>query len=128
MLIILAREAGVHLEEKDVEIEPVLDRSFFEGSVEDFYAKLEKAEPRFGRNQRFVASLVKDPSRPLGYRASIRMQTVDESHPAYWIHGTDNAIIVRSAFHPSPLVIQGAGEGQDASLVDCIGQGLGKNA
>ena len=110
-LIILAREAGVHLEEKDVEIEPVLDRSFFEGSVEDFYAKLEKAGPRFGRNQRFVASLVKDTSKPLGYRASIRMQTVDESHPAYRLHGTDNAIIVRSAFHPSPLVIQGAGEG-----------------
>jgi homoserine dehydrogenase len=36
---------------------------------------------------------------------------MDESHPAYWLHGTDNAIIVRSAFHPSPLVIQGAGEG-----------------
>ena len=110
-LIILAREAGVHLEEKDVEIEPVLDSSFFEGSVEDFYAKLEKAEPHFGRNQRFVASLVKDPSSPLGYKASIRVQTVDESHPAYWLHGTDNAIIVRSTFHPSPLVIQGAGEG-----------------
>ena len=79
--------------------------------MDDFYAKLEKAEPRFDRNQRFVASLVKDPSSPLGYKASIRMQTVDESHPAYWLHGTDNAIIVRSTFHPSPLVIQGAGEG-----------------
>ncbi|MCR4864245.1 MAG: aspartate kinase [Bacteroidales bacterium] len=110
-LIILAREAGVHLEEKDVQIEPVLDKSFFEGSVEDFYAELEKADLHFGRNQRFVASLVKDPSSPLGYKASIRVQTMDESHPAYWLHGTDNAIIVRSAFHPSPLVIQGAGEG-----------------
>ena len=110
-LIILAREAGVHLEEKDVEIEPVLDKSFFEGSVADFYAKLDKANLHFGRNQRFVASLVKDPSSPLGYKASIRVQTMDESHPAYWLHGTDNAIIVRSTFHPSPLVIQGAGEG-----------------
>ena len=110
-LIILAREAGVHLEEKDVKIEPVLDESFFTGSVEDFYAKLDKADLHFGRNQRFVASLVKDPSSPLGYRATISVQTMDESHPAYWLHGTDNAIIVRSAFHPSPLVIQGAGEG-----------------
>lgn len=100
-LLILAREAGVHLDEKDVEIEPVKD--------------VENILP----DQRFVASLVKDDSKPLGYRASIRMQTVDERHPAYWLQGTDNAIIVRSAYHPSPLVIQGAGEGarQAASSV-----------
>lgn len=100
-LLILAREAGVHLDEGDVEIEPVKDF----GSI--------------GPNQRFVASLTRDKSRPLGYKASIRLQTVDEHHPAYWLRGTDNAIIVRSAYHPSPLVIQGAGEGarQAASSV-----------
>lgn len=100
-LLILAREAGVHLDEKDVEIEPVKN--------------FESIRP----DQRFVASLVKDETKALGYRASIRMQTVDERHPAYWLQGTDNAIIVRSAYHPSPLVIQGAGEGarQAASSV-----------
>ena len=89
-LLILAREAGVHLDAGDVEIEPVSD--------------LEKV----GQNQRFVASLVKKDDT---YKASIRLETVGEDHPAYWLKGTDNLIIVRSAFHPSPLVIQGAGEG-----------------
>lgn len=100
-LLILAREAGVRLDEKDVEIEPV------------------KNVGGISSNQRFVASLTRDTSNPLGYKASIRLQTVDEHHPAYWLRGTDNAIIVKSAYHPSPLVIQGAGEGarQAASSV-----------
>jgi len=92
-LLILAREAGVHLDEEDVEIEVVKDLS------------------NVGENQRYVASLVKDSAAPLGYRARIGLQTVDENHPAYWIKGTDNVIVIRSAFHPTPLIIRGAGEG-----------------
>ena len=91
-LLILAREAGVPLEESDVEVEPV-DGSKADGS------------------QRFVASIEKDPSQPKGYRASIRLKTVSPDDPAWNVRGTDNMISIRSAFHPSPLLIQGAGEG-----------------
>ena len=91
-LLILAREAGVPLEESDVEIEPV------DGSKAD-------------GTQRFVASIDKDPSQPKGYKASIRLKTVTPDDPAWSVRGTDNMISIRSAFHPSPLIIQGAGEG-----------------
>ena len=91
-LLILAREAGVPLEESDVEIEPV------DGSA---------VQP----GQRFVASIEKDPAAPKGYRAEIRLQTVGPDDPAWGVRGTDNMISIRSAFHPSPLIIQGAGEG-----------------
>ena len=120
-LLILAREAGVPLEEEEVEIEPVIGPEYFDVPLEEFYAKLEAAEPHFAalesaadaahQRQRFVASLVKDPAGPHGYRASIRVQNVDASHPAYRIKGSENAIIIRSAYHPYPLLIQGAGEG-----------------
>jgi aspartate kinase len=120
-LLILAREAGVPLEEEDVEIEPVIGPEYTGLTLEEFYSKLEADEPRFAalesaadaahQRQRFVASLVKDPAGPHGYKASIRVQNVDASHPAYRIKGTENAIIVRSAYHPYPLLIQGAGEG-----------------
>ena len=120
-LLILAREAGVPLEEEDVEIEPVIGPEYAGLTLEEFYSKLEADEPRFAalesaadaahQRQRFVASLVKDPSGPHGYKAAIRVQNVDASHPAYRIKGTENAIIVRSAYHPYPLLIQGAGEG-----------------
>ena len=118
-LLILARVAGIPLEENDVEVEPVVKLS--DGPVEAFYAELEAQEPALslralkasvkGRRLRFVASLEKDPTAPKGYRASIRVREVEKEHPAYHLRGTENAIILRSAFHPYPLVIEGAGEG-----------------
>lgn len=120
-LLILAREAGVPLEAEDVEIEPVIGPEYAGLTLEEFYSKLEADEHKFAalesaadaahQRQRFVASLVKDPAGPHGYKAAIRVQNVDASHPAYRIKGTENAIIVRSAYHPYPLLIQGAGEG-----------------
>ena len=118
-LLILSRVAGIPLEESDVEVEPVVKLS--EGTTEEFYADLEAQEPALslralkasvkGRRLRFVASLEKDPAAPKGYRASIRVREVEKEHPAYHLRGTENAIILRSAFHPYPLVIEGAGEG-----------------
>ncbi len=120
-LLILAREAGVPLEEEDVEIEPVIGPEYAGLPLDEFYARLEADEPRFAaleaaadaahQRQRFVASLEKDPEGPHGYRASIKVKNVDATHPAYRITGTENAIIIRSAYHPYPLLIQGAGEG-----------------
>ena len=118
-LLILSRVAGIPLEESDVEVEPVVKLS--EGTTQEFYADLEAQEPALslralkasvkGRRLRFVASLEKDPAAPKGYRASIRVREVEKEHPAYHLRGTENAIILRSAFHPYPLVIEGAGEG-----------------
>lgn len=120
-LLILAREAGVPLEEEDVDITPVVGPEFFGIPLEEFYSKLEAAEHVFkareaeadakGCHQRFVASLEKDPAGPHGYKASIGLRLVDGNHPAYRLTGTENAIIIRSAYHPYPLLIQGAGEG-----------------
>ena len=119
-LLILAREAGVRLEEKDVVIEPLIPASLFGVSLEEFYRGLSELEPVFaeahraalakGCRRRFVAFLEKDTS-PLGYKAGIRVEEVRATHPAYYLRGTENAILIRSAFHPSPIVIQGPGEG-----------------
>ena len=117
-LLILSREAGVRLEEKDVKVEPVIPADAFKGTVEDFYAALEAYEPELakkadqanakGERLRFVAYLRKNGK---AYEAGIGIRSVAPEHPAYYLRGTENAIIVRSAFHPYPLVIQGPGEG-----------------
>ena len=117
-LLILSREAGVQLEEEDVAIEPVVPSSVLGGSLEQFYAALEAYEPQWaarvqeasekGFRLRFVSSLEKS---AVGYKARIALKEVAPEHPAYYLRGTENAIIVRSAFHPYPLVIQGPGEG-----------------
>ncbi len=118
-LLILAREAGVRLEEEDVQVTPVIPQELFGVPMERFYEGLEAAEPLFaeaareadaqGFRRRFVASLEKMPSGT--FRAGIGIRNVPPVHPAYHLRGTENAIIVRSAFHPYPLVIQGPGEG-----------------
>lgn len=117
-LLILAREAGVHLEESQVEVTPVVPETLMLGSIGQFYEKLEAYEPAWARQareaadqgfrQRFVAWLENTPE---GFRAGIGLRNVPPVHPAYYLRGTENAIIVRSAFHPYPLVIQGPGEG-----------------
>lgn len=120
-LIILSREAGVGIDEKDVVISPILGDEFFEGDVEAFYKKLAENEEMFaaryqeaaskGLRQRFIASLVKDEQAPFGYRAKIGLESVSSEHPLFNLCGTDNAALIQTDFYPSPLVVQGAGAG-----------------
>ena len=120
-LLILSREAGVGIDEKDVEISSILPEEFFEGDVDAFYAKLAENEAMFaaryneaaskGLRQRFVASLVKDTESSFGYRAKIGLECIDAAHPLYSLCGTDNAALIQTDFYPSPLVVQGAGAG-----------------
>ena len=120
-LLILSREAGVALDEKDVQISPILVDEFFEGDVDAFYAKLAENEEMFaaryneaaskGLRQRFVASLIKDENSPLGYRAKTGLEAVSADHPLFNLNGTDNCAIIQTEFYPSPLVVQGAGAG-----------------
>ena len=124
-LLILAREAGVPLEEADVENKPAVPSELLAADIplEEFYRRLQEMEPQFDADekaaarsqcrQRYLAVLEKDTSRPLGYKATIAVRNVPRNHPAFRILGTENAIIIRSAYHPYPLVIQGAGEGAE---------------
>ena len=118
-LLILAREAGIPLEEDDVEITPMLGPGYFNCDLDEFYRKLTEAEPRFierekeldemGMRQRFVASVKRLPGGN-GFKAEIKMQLVGPDSPFYWISGTENVTVIRSRYS-QPLVIKGAGEG-----------------
>ena len=98
----------------------MLGPEFFDCPIEEFYRLLAEYEPKFiareaelddlGMRQRFVASIHKDPSARLGYKAEIKMQLVGMDSPFFWISGTENVVIIRSAY-TAPLVIRGAGEG-----------------
>ena len=117
-LLIISREAGVPVNESDVEINPILGPEFFKGKVPEFYDKLAASEQQFaasyreaaskGLRQRFIASLEKDGD---SYKVSMGLRMVGPEHPLYNLNGTDNSAIITTAFYPSPLVIQGAGAG-----------------
>ena len=120
-LLILAREAGIPLEEEDVKIVPAVPGKLMNLPLDDFYRRLEELEPEFDAaekaaahsqcRQRFLATLVKDKTSPLGYKASIAVHNVPRNHPAFRILGSENAVILRTTLHPDPVVIQGPGEG-----------------
>lgn len=120
-LLILSREAGVPVDEQDVEIEPILGPEFFGVKQDAFYRLLEEHESDFaaryneaaskGLRQRYIASLVKDSSSSLGYKVKMSLENVPEGHPLFNLCGTDNAAIITTSFYPSPLVVQGAGAG-----------------
>lgn len=128
-LLILAREAGVALEEEDVKITPMLPEAYFNCPLDEFYSRLQAAEPDFIRReaeldemdkrQRFVASLRRDPSSETGYKAEIKMQLYPVSSPFYWISGTQNIIEIKSK-GSAPLVIKGAGEGAQQAAASIL--------
>ena len=105
-LLILGREAGISLEESDIEQAPLPAVS-----DEAAFAALHADAERQGAKLRYVASLVQDPSAPKGWRATIGLQAVGPDSPLYALHGTDNCALFRTGDYASPLVIQGAGAG-----------------
>ena len=121
-LLILSREAGAAIDEADVEIDPILGPEFFSGKVTAFYEMLAANESSFaaayraaadkGLRQRFVASLVAvQEEGGVHYKASMGLQCVGPENPLFNLCGTDNAALIKTAFYPSPLVVQGAGAG-----------------
>lgn len=100
-LLILAREAGVDIDEADVEKEEIpLDEAVLAG--------LWRKAADEGCRLRFVASLEREGE---GYKARMGLRALPESHPFYNLNGTNNCALLTTEFYPSPLVVQGAGAG-----------------
>ncbi|MEG0518650.1 MAG: aspartate kinase [Bacteroidales bacterium] len=108
----------------------------FNAYADEFYKKLEEYEPTLkaqyeaaaknGKKLRFIATL--DKMNSLGRKAylavdpslakdnahtvaRICLEDIDSIHPFYTLEGTDNAVIITSAYYPQSIVIKGAGAG-----------------
>jgi aspartokinase/homoserine dehydrogenase 1 len=118
-LLILAREAGYNLEDKDIEIKPFLPEECFNGSLEEFWKAIEKYNPVFeerrkklaaeNKKLRFVACLDNG-------KAGIELMEVGIDHPAYPLEGSNNIILITTLrYHEQPMVIRGYGAGADVT-------------
>ncbi|MDR0754969.1 MAG: bifunctional aspartate kinase/homoserine dehydrogenase I [Prevotellaceae bacterium] len=113
-ITIIAREAGLTLEQSNIEKNLFLSDEYFNGDVENFYSMLQKNEPYFKK----LYSEAKNENKKLRFMASIKngkaktgLEKIDTNHPFYNLNGTDNAILLYTDFYKSPLRIQGAGAG-----------------
>ncbi|MBO4570612.1 MAG: bifunctional aspartate kinase/homoserine dehydrogenase I [Bacteroidales bacterium] len=103
-ILILSREAGLVIDEADVEAVPLPD-----WHDEEAFRRLYDDAASKGCKLRYTACLEIAPDGE--FKASIGLRQIDETHPFYNLNGTDNCAIVRTSFYPSPLVVQGAGAG-----------------
>jgi bifunctional aspartokinase / homoserine dehydrogenase 1 len=119
-LLILAREAGLTLELKDIKIEKILPPEVEKAkSVDEFFSKLKKHDDDFecmrekaaakGNLFRYIASLENG-------KAKISMQEVNTDHPFYFLSGIDNVIAFTTKYNQErPVVVKGPGAGAEVT-------------
>jgi aspartokinase/homoserine dehydrogenase 1 len=118
-IMILAREAGEPMEMEQITNESFLPASCFDGSVDDFYAEMEKQEAHFKQlydaakaNQaklKFVAMYDQG-------IAKVGLQHIPADSDFYHLYGKDNLVLFYTARYPEqPLVIKGAGAGAEVT-------------
>ena len=114
-LVILARESGYAIEQKDVESSLFIPQELFDGTIDEFWAKLPQLDAEFeqrrarvekeGKRMRFVARLENG-------KASISLAEVDKYHPFYNLQGSNNIILLTTErYKEYPMMIQGYGAG-----------------
>ncbi len=118
-LLILARESGYPLEEKDIEVDPFLPEVLFEGSEEDFWREVEKLDSDFekrrvriseeGKKWRYLATLEEG-------RGRMGLVEVDSSHPVYPLEASNNIILITTdRYRELPLIVKGYGAGAEVT-------------
>lgn len=115
-LLIMARESGLLLELKDIDIEPVIPEWFdASGDIDTFMANLPKLNQHIGE----MALNAKNEDKVLRYVGSIEdgkckvsIQAVELSHPLAAVKDGENALAIHSKYYqPIPFVIRGYGAG-----------------
>lgn len=119
-MLILARDAGYALEEKDVSIESMLPAACMAASsVADFYKEMENNAAHF-ENLKQEAAKGSKVLRYIGKledgKVAITLQMVDDSHPFYMLSGSDNIIsFTTDRYKERPLVVKGPGAGAEVT-------------
>ncbi|MBV7440811.1 bifunctional aspartate kinase/homoserine dehydrogenase I [Weeksellaceae bacterium TAE3-ERU29] len=119
-MLILAREIGLPLEMKDVDIKDFLPESCLNApSVDAFYEELEKNEDYFAAFKNKVAEEGKK-LRLIGVledgKINVEVKSVDATHPFFSLSGSDNIISFTTArYKNTPLVVKGPGAGAEVT-------------
>ncbi len=128
-IVILAREAGYRVEQKDVTVSLFIPKECFEGSIDDFFAgikglddkfeKLREENSRNGLHFRFVATMDNG-------KVGVRLQEVNSAHPFYHLEGSNNVILLTTArYNEFPMVIKGYGAGAEVTAAGVFADIIG---
>jgi aspartokinase/homoserine dehydrogenase 1 len=114
-LVILAREAGYTIEQSDVEANLFIPQELFDGTLENFWAKLPQLDEQFENDLKQLAAEKKHwrfIARYENGRGSVSLCKVNERHPFYHLEGSNNIILLTTErYKEYPMLIQGYGAG-----------------
>lgn len=114
-LVILAREAGHAIEQSDVEANLFIPQELFEGTLENFWAKLPQLDEQFEKERRELVAEKKHWRFIAKYengKGSVSLCRVNERHPFYHLEGSNNIILLTTErYKEYPMLIQGYGAG-----------------
>ncbi|MDR0394062.1 MAG: bifunctional aspartate kinase/homoserine dehydrogenase I [Tannerella sp.] len=118
-LVILAREAGYLVEQKDVKTNLFIPQKYFNGSIDDFWKSIPELDSLFEEKRKKLATRKKR----LRFVASMNNGTcevglmeVGSHHPFYELEGSNNIIMISTErYHDYPMIIKGYGAGADVT-------------
>jgi aspartokinase/homoserine dehydrogenase 1 len=120
-VLILAREAGIALESKDVSLTSILPAAALSLSVDDFMKNLELLDTSIApaisaaneNKQRLFFAATIDCKTQM---AEIGIKAVGLDHPFCSLQGSDNIVSFTTArYTPQPLVVKGPGAGAEVT-------------
>ncbi len=128
-LVILAREAGYKVEQDDVAARLFVPEECFDGTIEEFYHKIEALDADFelqraeaekrGEHFRFVARLENGAT-------SVGLEKVKSVHPFYHLEGSNNVILITTErYREYPMIIKGYGAGAEVTAAGVFSDIIG---
>ncbi len=114
-LVILAREAGYQIEQKDVKIKPFIPEQYFDSTLDNFWKQIPDLDASFEEKRKKIAAA----NKRLRFVASMKegscevgLNEVDSHHPFYELEGSNNIIMISTErYHDYPMIIKGYGAG-----------------
>ncbi len=118
-ILILAREAGYHIEKEDVTVSKFLPDDCFTGDINAFFEKVKQYDEEFEQKRkdlskqnkkwRFFATLDQG-------KARVELITVGADHPSFNLEGSNNIILFTTTrYNELPMVIKGYGAGAEVT-------------
>jgi len=114
-LVILSREAGYKIDQRDVKVNLFVPERFFNSSLDEFWDNIHEIDAEFeehrrkleaeGKRLRFVAKYENN-------SCEMGLKEVDSRHPFYDLEGSNNIIqLTTERYNEYPMIIKGYGAG-----------------
>jgi aspartokinase/homoserine dehydrogenase 1 len=118
-IMILAREAGQHMEMTDITNQSFMPESCMTGSIDHFYSEMERHEEHFKKLYHEAAASGKKLKVVATYengKASVGLKHIPADHDFYHLYGKDNIVLYYTdRYVDQPIVIKGAGAGAEVT-------------